>query len=114
MKYELIIKEIDSGEVVCHKKCDCILGAVAAANGDEATANAINFVTAPVLTIFVGLAAVTDAIGDIKQHLYEEFNKTLGVEVSKKSFDEFIDALANKGVTEECTFEVVDEVQLNV
>jgi hypothetical protein len=114
MKYELIIKEIDSGEVVCHKKCDCVLGAVAATNGDEVTAGAISFVNAPVYTILGGLAAATDTIVNLKQHLYEDFNKTLGVELSKKEFDEFIDALANKGVTEECTFEVVNEVQPNV
>ena len=111
MKYELIIKEIDSGEVVCHKKCDCVLGAVAATNGDEVTAGAISFVNAPVYAILGGLAAATDTIVNLKQHLYEDFNKTLGVELSKKEFDEFIDALANKGVTEECTFEVKDNFE---
>ncbi len=106
MKYELIIKEIDSGEVVCRKECDCVIGAVAGTHGDEASANAVSFVAAPVFAVLGGLAAATDTIVNLKQHLYEDFNKTMGVELSKKEFDEFIDALAKKGVTEEDSFEV--------
>lgn len=100
MKYELMIKEIDSGEVVCHKKCDCILGAVASVHGDEVAAGAISFVNAPVFAIIGGLAAATDTICHLKEHLYEDFTKTLGVEMSKKEFEEFINKLADTGGTE--------------
>ena len=109
MKYELIIKEIDSGEVVCHKKCDCVLGAVAATNGDEVTAGAISFVNAPVYAILAGLAAATDTIVNLKQHLYEDFNKTLGVELSKKEFDEFIESLREKGEADSVTISVDED-----
>lgn len=29
MKFQLIIKDIESGEFICDRKCDCILGGFA-------------------------------------------------------------------------------------
>lgn len=115
MKYELIVKEIESGEVVCRRECDCIIGAVASGCGEEINANAVTHLSAPVVTILGGLAAATGTIAEVKQVLYEDFCKTFETGISEEDFNEFIDALSRNGFTKDegetvkKTFEEVSE-----
>lgn len=109
MKYELIIKEAESGEVVCRKECDCIVGAVAGLDGDEVVVNTISQMKAQVAVCFGALVAAQDACDDLEISLYESFKKFVGEDVPKEKFDEFVEKLRSKGKVEVVTLSVDEE-----
>lgn len=109
MKYELIIKEIKSGEVVCRKECDCVVGAVAGVDGEEVVASTISHVEAKVLACFGALAAAQDACDNLEDHLYEGFKEFLKVNAPKGLFKEFIESLREKGKVNEVTISVDED-----
>ena len=109
MTYELIIKEIGSGEVVCRRKCDCVIGAIAGADGENITANTINFVQAPVAACLTGLAAAQDACDNIEKYLYEDFNEFVGGNASTELFKEFLEHLREKGKANRVTISVDED-----
>lgn len=109
MKYELIIKEIKSGEVVCRKECDCVVGAVAGVDGEEVVASTISHVEAKVLACFGALTAAQDACDNLEDHLYEDFKEFLKVDVPKGLFKEFIERLREKGKVNEVTISVDED-----
>ena len=109
MKYELIIKEIESGEVVCRKECDCIVGAVAGLEGDEIVASEISQMKAQVAVCFGALAAAQDACGDLEKSLYESFKEFVGEDVPKEEFDTFVEKLRQKGRIDEVSISVDEE-----
>ena len=103
MKYELIIKELKSGEVVCRKECDCIVGAVAGIDGEEIVASAISHVETRVVACFGALAAAQDACDNLENALYEHFKEYLEVDAPKGLFREFIESLREKGTVDSVT-----------
>lgn len=109
MKYELIIKEIESGEVVCREECDCVVGAVAGVDGEEVVASTISHVEAKVLACFGALAAAQDACDNLEDHLYEDFKEFLKVDAPKGLFREFIESLREKGTTSSVTISVDED-----
>ena len=109
MKYELIIKEIESGEVVCRKECDCVVGAVAGIDGEEVVASTISHVEATVLACFGALAAAQDACDNLEDHLYEDFKEFLKVDAPKGLFREFIESLREKGKVDSVTISVDED-----
>lgn len=109
MKYELIIKEIKSGEVVCRKECDCILGAVAGIEGEEVVARTISRVDAQIVACLGVLAAARDTCDNLESHLYENFKEFSVMEVPENFFKEFIDKLHKKGTVNEVTISVDEE-----
>lgn len=109
MKYELIIKEIESGEVVCLKKCDCIVGAVAGREGDEIVASTISKTKAQVAVCFGTLAAAQDACGDLEESLYKSFKEFVGEDAPKEEFDTLLEMLRKKGEVDSMTISVDEE-----
>ena len=109
MKYELIIKEIDSGEVVCRKECDCVVGAVAGIDGEEIVASAISHVETSVVACFGALAAAQDACDNLENALYENFKEYLKVDAPKGLFREFIESLREKGKVDSVTISVDED-----
>lgn len=109
MKYELIIKEIESGEVVCRKECDCVVGAVAGVDGEEAVASMISHVDAKELACVGALAAAQDACDNLENHLYEAFKEFLKVDAPKELFREFIEGLREKRTTSSVTISVDED-----
>lgn len=101
MKYELIIKEIESGEVVCRKECDCAVGAVAYEKDGELNADTISRVYGKVITSFGALAAARNTIEKFEKFLYEDFKKTLGIDLPIKEFEDFTEAFQSKFTAEE-------------
>ena len=100
MKYELIIKEIESGEVVCDHKCDCIVGAVAGLEGDEIFANTISQMQAQIVVYFGALAAAKESCIHLEDSLYESFKDFVGEDVPKEIFDGFVEKIREKGKAE--------------
>lgn len=109
MKYELIIKEIKSGEIVCRKECDCVVGAVAGIDGEEIVASAISHVETRVVACFGALAAAQDACDNLENALYENFKEYLKVDAPKWLFREFIESLREKGKVDSVTISVDED-----
>lgn len=114
MKYELIIKEIESGEVVCRKECDCVVGAVAGIDGEEIVASVISHVETRVVACFGVLAAAQDACDNLENALYENFKEYLKVDAPKGLFREFIESLREKGTVDSTTISVDKEALMAV
>ena len=109
MKYELIIKEIESGEVVCRKECDCVVGAVAGIDGEEIVASVISHVETRVVACFGALAAAQDACDNLENALYENFKEYMKVDAPKGLFREFIESLREKGKVDSMTISVDED-----
>ena len=97
MKYELIIKDIKSGEVVQREECDCVIGAFAGIDGEDIIAKTLHQTDAPIAACFGVLAAAQDACDDLENNLYEEFKKLMGSNAPKGMFNEFIEKLREAG-----------------
>lgn len=97
MKYELIIKETNGGEVVCRKECDCICGAISGIDGEEVVASTVNYGNAAIVALFTVLAAAQDACDHLEDQLHDSFKSFVGTDAPIGLFREFIDAIKNKG-----------------
>ena len=100
MKYELIIKDIKSGEVVQREECDCVIGAFAGIDGEDIIAKTLHQTEATIAACFGVLAAAQDACDDLENDLYEEFKKLMGSDAPKGMFNEFIERLREAGTIE--------------
>ena len=101
MKYELIIKDIESGEVVSRNECDCVCGAVSGIDGEDIVANTVSVGSSLVAAHFAVLAAAQDACDHLENTLYEEFKKLYNGDAPKGLFNEFIETIRSKGVITE-------------
>lgn len=97
MKYELIIKETNGGEVVYRKECDCICGAISGIDGEEVVASAVNCGNASTVALFTVLAAAQDARDHLEDQLQDSFKEFIGTEAPVGLFRELIEAIRSKG-----------------
>ncbi len=95
MRYELIIKEIESGEVVCRKECNCVVGAVAG-NITESSiaAGSFNYISGPVATAMSAIRGVEDAVDNVKKIIVEDFKKTTGDDITYEEFAGFVEEIS--------------------
>lgn len=95
MKYELIIKEIKSGEIVCRKECDCVVGAVAG-NITESSiaAGSFNYISGPVATAMSAIRGVEDAVDNVKKIIVEDFKKTTGDDITYEELAGFVEEIS--------------------
>lgn len=94
MKYEIIIKDIESGEVIRRAEGDCILGAIASMDDENIVASAINHVSAQIGACLGAVAAAQDVVDEFKKSIYEDFKETFGEIVSPELMESLIRAMA--------------------
>ncbi len=100
MKYELIIKEIESGEVVRRAEGDCIIGAIASMDDEEIKASSLNYCDGKIGSGLGVIAAAQDVIDEFKQLLFEDFKETCGEDVSIEMLDNLIKVMARGNIGE--------------
>lgn len=97
MKFQLIIRDIESGEVICDKKCDCILGAFAGNVTESAiSAGVMSYSHGTVSAAINAIDAAEEAVDRMKKVICEDFKKKCEAEIPYEELSDFVKKVSSR------------------
>ena len=92
MKYELIIKEIESGEVVSQRECDTVIGATAGKIADGAIAvGSLSLHSGEVIVAMSAISGAENSVEHMKTVICDDFKKNCEAEISYDELASFVE-----------------------
>ena len=91
MKFQIIVKDIESGEVICDKKCDCILGAFAGNETESAISAGVMSYTRGTIAVSINAIDLAEEAADrLKKLICEDFKRNCEADITYEELSDFV------------------------